>query len=548
MKVRKSTHWQLLYQLARGHWGSIAGLTLVATLHVPIALLFVWVIKHCVDIATGQIGGNLTLALLSLLPVVMFRIGVNALHVYISGMTAVRVGNDLRRRIYGHVLFVRWVELNKMHSGDLLTRLIKDTDDIINLLVKVFPLAVSSFLQLLAVLVWLWWVDARLAIILALVMPALLLLSAPYWIRMKRYSRQIKESESGITEVMEETFLHHLLIQTYGRQSAWMERLRSKQEKLYRHTRARSWASVWARVVINVAFTGGYLLAFFWGVLGIAAGSLSFGTLTALLQLVNYFQRPLLELMQLAPSIVSSQAALERLGQLLAFGQEQSSNLQPLPGVEELCLRNLSFRYEPTSREILHNFSLTLGKGEMVAIMGPTGAGKTTLIRLLLSLLSPNSGEIEIIYDGGKKASMSERLRGNFVYVPQGNSLFAGSIRSNLLMGAPEASEEEMLQALRLAEASFVEALPNGLDYAIGRSGSGLSEGQAQRIAIARALLRPGQIFLFDEATSALDEGTEDRLLHNLRAHMADSLILFITHHPSVAEHCDRIVHFQRGH
>lgn len=205
-----------------------------------------------------------------------------------------------------------------------------------------------------------------------------------------------------------------------------------------------------------------------------------------------------------------------------------------------LHLSDITYAYDGETGPVISGFSLDAGPGEMVAVMGETGTGKTTLIRLILALVEPQKGSITI-RNREKSLPVSPATRSNFVYVPQGNTLFSGTIRSNLLIGDPDAGEEKLLEALRVASAEFVLELPEGLDTVLGVGGTGVSEGQAQRIAIARSLLRPGAILLLDEATSALDAETEKRFLFNLKEQMGHRTVLFITHHAEVARYCDRI-------
>ena len=249
--------------------------------------------------------------------------------------------------------------------------------------------------------------------------------------------------------------------------------------------------------------------------------------------------------MSLVPSMISAKAGLDRLVNLLEFqreGYDTPSHI--LQGSISLKVDTISFRYDEQSPYIYKDFSFSVRSGQMIAIMGETGSGKTTLLRLLLGLIKPDSGRISI-QNLEHGLTVGESTRNNFVYVPQGNSLLTGTIRENLLVGDSLADERKLRQVLKIAAADFVWELPDGLDTVVGEQGQGLSEGQAQRIAIARSLLRPGKIMLFDEATSALDGGTEALFLENIRRYLKDRIILFITHNEEVAEVCDEIIHIE---
>ena len=537
-----STYLNYLTRAAAPHRGQILLLVAAGVLRVAVSLAIVWAFKLCMDVATGDVSGSLLLYVLLLAALGAGRIFLNVWSTKLSSLTEVRVANAMRAALFSDVLYTRWEELSGLRHGDVLTRLIKDTDDIIKTLVVIFPELVTALLELSGAFVLLLVMDWKLALAVGVILPILLLLSRPYWIRMKQFALGIKTGESAITTLMEDSLQHRTVVQAYGRQAHQLDRLNGRQHELTLQVRGRTRAAVGARLLLGLTFTGGYIGAFIRGVYGIQAGVITFGTVTALLQLVNHFQRPLFELMRTAPSLIASHAAVTRLTRLSGMPQEERlQNQTPHPNITALKAQNVTFTYADGRDKVLNNLSLEASRGEMIAVMGATGAGKTTFIRLLLALLSPQEGALFLEDASGRRIPLDVSTRADFVYVPQGNTLFSGTIRSNLLVGNPEATEEQMQEALRIARARFVLSLPEGLDTPVGSSGTGLSEGQAQRVAIARALLRPGSIFLFDEATSALDERTEAEFLTELKAVSAGKIILFITHHPGVAAHCNRI-------
>lgn len=357
---------------------------------------------------------------------------------------------------------------------------------------------------------------------------------------MRKYTMQVKESESSITSLIEESIQNQIVIRTFEQQENERERLGKLQSQLHARVDKRTNVSVFANGLMSVAFNGGYMAAFLWSVFGLAKGAITYGTVTAYLQLVARVQRPLFDLMRLLPSIIAAKASVERLAFLTDFETEDTGEKIFLDRDVTLQIENISFAYEDEV-PILSNFSFVATTGKMIAVMGETGAGKTTLLRLLLALVKPEKGQLKL-KGNGKEVEISEKTRSNFVYVPQGGSLFSGTIRENLLIGNPEADDAALNKVLKTASANFVFDLAQGLDTVIGEKGARLSEGQAQRIAIARSLLRPGKILLLDEATSALDVATEKQFLTNLKKEMGDRIILFITHHPEVANFCDEII------
>ncbi|NLD23442.1 MAG: ABC transporter ATP-binding protein [Bacteroidales bacterium] len=332
--------------------------------------------------------------------------------------------------------------------------------------------------------------------------------------------------------------MKQIVIRTFERQENELSRLEKLQTNLHDSVEKRTKVSVFANLIMGATFNGGYITAFIWSAYGLAAKAITFGTVTAYLQLVNRIQRPLFDLIRLLPSIVSAKTAIERLVFLTGFEMESNEEKILLEGSVTLKLKDIRFAYSDESQPLFSDFSMEVKPGTMVAVMGETGVGKTTLLRLLLALVKPDSGSITI-EDETQSAEVSERTRSNFVYVPQGNSLFSGTIRENLLLGNSEADEAELQKVLSIASAQFVYDLPEGLNTKLGENGAGVSEGQAQRIAIARSLLRPGKILLLDEATSALDPETERSFLVNLKKEIGNRTVIFITHQPEVARFCD---------
>lgn len=531
---------RFLADISKGHRKALVMITLIGVLSVAVSLSFVWALKIVIDVASGDAGGSLVRYSLILVLLTLFRVLLNVVDVRYTNMTEVKVGNSIRQEVFANLLYTRWTEASSLHSGDVLTRIIKDTDDIIKTLITALPMLITATLQLGGAFLILLVMDPVLALILGIAMPVLLLFSKPYYVKMRNYSRQIKESESFITSMMEENLLNQLVVRTYERQEDELGRLGNLQRELQRKVEEKTTVSAWARSVSGLAFSGGYITAFIWGAWGIAAKTITFGTVTAYLQLVNQIQRPLFDLMRLFPTLISAQAAGERLTFLRKLENEEIGEKQFLEGRVTLHVENIAYSYNDDNKPVISDFSLDAGPGEMIAVMGETGTGKTTLIRLILALIEPQKGVI-LIRNEEKTIKVSPDTRSNFVYVPQGNTLFSGTIRSNLLVGNPDAGEDMLVKVLEVASAGFVLGLPEGLDTVLGIGGSGVSEGQAQRIAIARSLLRPGGILLLDEATSALDIETEKTFLANLKKHIGDRTVLFITHHIEVANYCDRI-------
>ena len=533
----------LLLYLLRGYKWQILLIISVGFLSISFSLGSVLVGKEIVDIVTGVTQGNLILLSIVFIALLGLLALLRLLGISLTNKTIVRMGNAIRMKVFNHLLYTRWQNLKEMHNADVLTRIIKDTDDVVQLLAVSLPNFIVNITQLVASLVLLYIFDATLALMLGVGMPLILIGSRAFYRKMVSYTAEIKRTESDINTLMLETLSNQTIIRTFERQEQEINKLGLIQGKLYQQVKRRIGLTVYGNVMANAAFSGGYAVAFLWSAWGILRGMITVGTMTSFLQLVTRIQKPLRELMSLVPSMISAKAGLDRLVNLLEFqreGYDEPSRI--LQGELSLKVESIHFRYDEQSPYIYKDFSFSVRSGQMIAIMGETGSGKTTLLRLLLGLIKPEAGRISI-QNLEHGLTVGESTRNNFVYVPQGNSLLTGTIRENLLVGDSLADERKLRQVLRIAAADFVWELPDGLDTVVGEQGQGLSEGQAQRIAIARSLLRPGKIILLDEATSALDSGTEAQFLSNIRRYLKDKIILFITHNEEVAEVCDEIIH-----
>ena len=309
--------------------------------------------------------------------------------------------------------------------------------------------------------------------------------------------------------------------------------------------------SVLSNFIVNLGFALGYLLTFGWSAVRLSAGTLTYGGMAAFLQLVNKIQQPARNLSRLAPQFVAVFTAAERLMHFEEIPLEEQGEPVMLDGVCGIRLDNVSYAYpDDENQKIIDRLTFDFRPGTCTAIVGETGAGKTTLLRVIMALTKPAEGRVTLYTEpssqgAGEEVMTSPLTRCNIIYVPQGNTMLSGTIRDNLLFGDSSATDEEMYAVLDKVCAEFVHDLPQGLDTVVSENGGGLSEGQAQRICIARALLRHCSLLILDEATSALDPQTEQRLLQNILADHAHTVI-FITHRPAVLEYCDASLSLQR--
>ena len=541
--LMKNSRMAYLWDLSYGQRSRILLSCLSGISGTVFGLGFVYATKQLVDIATGAREGNLPEMSVITVVLLCLQLLCSAAETWIAARMEVETANALRHRLFGRLLRSRWNAMEQLHTGDVMNRVEQDTVAIVTLLTSSLPTAIVTAVQLVAGFIFFYFLDPVLPWIVIGILPVLLLGSRFYMKRMKHFTHDIRRSDSRIQAVIQESLQHRTVIKTLEQDEYRIRSLGSLQDILRTQVLSRTRFSLSARMAVSAAFAGGYATAFIWGAMRLSTGSITVGTLTAFIQLVARIQRPAFDLSRLIPSVINAFTAADRLLELECLPSEDDGNIVRFGSIPVLAVDNVSFTYSEGDAPVFCNFSHRFIPGTCTAIMGETGRGKTTLVRLLLALTEPQEGCITLS-DGSMTCPVSSRTRNNFVYVPQGNTLFSGTVRDNLLMGNPDATGAEMEEALYTAVAlDFVYALPQGLDTFLGEQGGSLSEGQAQRIAIARALLRPGHILLFDEATSALDPETEHTLIQRLRRSVSGKTLLVVTHHPALAAECDEILY-----
>lgn len=507
----------------------------IGLLQVALGLYGVDLLKRLTDVAAHNHEGNLALMAVVFGLVLLFEMLLNVVKTWVRAVLGVKTQNIMQQSFFARLLHGEWSGVGKMHSGDVLNRLFGDVGDIVSLMTEVVPSAVIIAVQFLASFIYLYVMDAALAIILIVSAPVLMLLSRYYFRKMRRIVRKIKDSNSALQSIIQESVQNKMVVKVMEQSDNMVGKLEKRQATLRWQIKKRARFSILSKVVVNVGFAGGYLAALVWGLFQLNDQIITVGVLMAFTQLISRIQRPLLDFARLLPTFVNSLTSAERLIELELLPMEEEKEPFHLKGKVGVRFQHVGYQYSKKGRKVLKDFSYDFKPGTFTAILGETGAGKTTLIRLMLALIRKGEGEVTI-YDenGGYDVDVSTRC--NFSYVPQGNSLFSGTIRENLLFGNPNATTAQMKEALHIAMADFVFELPDGIDTVCGEQGGGLSEGQAQRVAIARAIVRPSKVLLLDEATSALDIETEHALLMNIKERYKDSTVIFVTHRLAVVE------------
>ena len=510
-------------------------------LQTGLALCVVWLSKKLIDdVAMRGTMSEMAVQALLIAAAVVAGVSIRQLNQYLANKAFIKKVAELRLAIFSQLFNRRLFEDNDIHSGDVTSRMAKDIDAVSETLAVQLPQVVVMTIQLVGAFLLMRWFDSRLAWALILITPLAIIIGKYISHRLKRITLSIREDESRIMARIQESVELNVVLRALQGERWMQDRVEELQDRQTANYIRRSRFMVFSRFALGCTFGLGYMLAFVWGAYGLRTGAITFGVMTSFLQLVGQIQQPILSLLGAFPSIIYSTASIDRLKEM-----EHGEEKQPCDG-EDITTRtllgirmdNVTFRYAKGDREVMSNFSHDFRPGTKTAILGTTGAGKTTLFRLILNFIQPDSGEVTF-YGNGFSHAADKSMRKNVVFVPQGNTLISGTIRNNLLMAKPDASDEELHTALHTSCADFVFDLPQGIDTVLSEHGGGLSEGQAQRIAIARGLLRPGAVFLLDEISSALDEDTERELFSRLFAARPSTTILLITHRKKVAALCD---------
>lgn len=518
-------------------WHRTAGIRLnmllriaLGVARISLGLYVVWLSKQFIDVTIreGSDSDVVRMAVVLLLAV-LGGVVLRQAYSFMTTLSSIRKVNEIRLELF-RSLFKRNLFGEKvLLSGDITSRMSKDVEQVSDVLTDVIPQAIITLYQLVGAFLMMRWFDPRLAWTLVILTAGFLVFGKLVARILRKMTLDIRKEESSIQMRVQETVEHNGVLRSLGSEN-WMvsglDALQCRLKKLVVH-RARF--TVTARLFIGTAFGLGYMLAFVWGGIGLRNGVITFGVMTSFLQLVMQIQHPILTLLNMAPQAIHATASIDRLEELRCDDLAETTAANSVDSSEGVSLQNVSFKYAGGDHQVLNQFSYDFKAGSKTAVMGETGTGKTTLFRLILGFIAPDSGTVLA-------------NRSNLSFVPQGNSLLSGSVRYNLLIAKPDATDEELLAVLHVACADFVKDLPQGLDSELGERGIGLSEGQAQRLAIARGLLHPGNVLLLDEISSSLDETTERELYSRLFEAYPQKTMIFITHRPAVCELCDDVV------
>jgi len=539
-----------IWQMARPLAGRIALISFLSGFASFSTVLFALLSKQVIDRAIGDESGSLWvpgLILMGLLAVrLAFTVLYIALHDWVCGKMEIRI----KDRVFNTLFRKRWRDVNRFHSGELLNRMTSDTSVVVSGVVSMVPQLVSMVISLVACVVVLLAMDWQFTLVLLGMGAVMLVVSRFYGKRMKGMHKDFQKTDGAGKSFTQETLANWMVVQSFGGADKVQSRMDTLLNKNFKVRMRRAWWSSISHAAMYLLFNGSYYVALLWGALRIAGGGMTYGTLTALLQLVSQIRTPFMNMSGILPQYYSMLASAERIMELENLPDEprmeQAYNVGELYGrMNRMDVAGVSFAYDE-EKVVLSEADFSIKKGEFVALAGFSGIGKTTLFKLLLGFYPPDKGRLFLHTDQGE-ILMGADTRCLFAYVPQQSMLLSGTIRENIAFCCGDVSDEAIWAAAEVADvAEVIRQQPAGLDTVLGERGSGMSEGQLQRLAIARAVLSGAPVLLLDECTASLDEATEERVLQRLRA-LPERTCLCISHRPAALQICDRVVRVVDG-
>lgn len=503
--------------------------------------------KYLIDYASeGEWSFSLSYLFLFAL-LIIIQILLQSFSSIISSRTNELLSNRIRKESFEHISRAYWLDINSYHSGDILTRLTSDVAVVSNALVNAMPHILTLIVRIAAAFLALMFFDPVLAL-LAFILGPITVLFSRYWAKkLKKYHIKAQEHESVYRSFINDCLQNLTTVKSFCAEKECSEKMDRLQGERMHWSLRRKRIETMSGSILSIGYWAGYFLAFIWGIAGLSKGAATFGTLAAFLQLVEQLQSPFTELTFILPHFVSAEASAERLMEFEKLRMEEIKADIPSWSSVGIKFDNVSFAY-PNSDLLLKDISFSISPSETVALTGKSGEGKTTLVRLMLTLLQPDKGKILLTNKNGEELEVCPSYRNLIAYVPQGNTAFSGTIAENLRIGFPGATDKDLEDALHAACAwDFVKTTPKGLYTEIGERGLGLSDGQAQRIALARAFLRKSQILILDEATSELDIETEEKILSSINAFNPGQTCIIITHRMAALEKSDKILAIEKG-
>lgn len=540
-----------LFSLSRCYKKEIFAVTVLSVIGTVFSLTTSLCLKYVIDIVTGTLNQSILLVVLAAVAMLLGSIFLSAITSRITTKVNVKIQNELQLQVYGTIFNAQWESLREYRKGDLINRINSDASLIASGAVSWWPTVITFAAKFIYTFVLIVMNDPIMAAIALMSAPVSALLSRFMIRKMHNHSLKVKELSADIMSYQEDSFQNLQYIKSFGISDVINKRLIKKQQEYKEESLNYNKVTVLMNIIMGLVGITVTFVSYAWGIYRLWEGFITYGTMVMFLQLTLTLSNSFNSILSVIPTTINLGTSAARIISLENLPEEESTptaeekkfiNSNFKSGVSINC-SNLSFSYsDKPSERVLKNAGFSAGIGETIAIIGGSGIGKTTFFRLLLGLLEPTEGEITFKGNNNETIKAGPSTRELIAYVPQGNTIISGTVAENLRLIKKDATDEEIITALKLSCAyDFVSKLPQGINSQIGESGNGFSEGQIQRIAIARALIKDAPVLLFDEVTSALDEETEGRLLHNIQTHFKNKTIIFVTHKLNALDISDKV-------
>ncbi|MBE6808404.1 MAG: ABC transporter ATP-binding protein [Ruminococcaceae bacterium] len=534
-----------IYRTCKRHIPAVVTISFVSAAISVLAVALAMISKNVLEIATNDREGSLLHYGILLVSVIVIQIVLHIADTLIKCYTDIKINISIRNKLFTAISRRKYSEISEYHSGDLLNRLTSDVDVVTGAVVNILPNIASMGAKIIGGMAALIVLDKRIALLVLVFGIAVPALGRTLSKRFKKLHKDVQKAEGKARSFMQECFENIVVLKAFEGEAPFTRKLGQYLNSSYRAKMKRCRVSVVMHMGMYTFFTLGYYAVLLWGATQIHSGAaFTFGMLTAFLQLFQQLRAPLQNVSAILPQYYSALASAERLMEIENGTMDKATKNETLTEIKKnFCgieLNNITFAYK--DEIILKNLNLSVEKAKITAVTGESGSGKSTIFKLLLGLYEAQSGSITV----NGSIPLDTSLRGIFAYVPQGNMILSGTVRENLTICNDNVSEEEIIKATKAAEIyDIISALPDGFETELSERGGGLSEGQLQRISIARALLTDAPVLLLDEATSALDEATETKVLNNIKE-MEGKTILFVTHRNTSLKVCDKILHIEK--
>ena len=545
--------WKWIFSYSKKYRWIVIFYAFLGILNSTMSIGTAYVGRIMINIIVGQQQEKLWILIAAMVGMLILSLVFSSVSSYINARISIYVNNDMQAGIFERIMDARWKELSSYPSGDLLNRFNGDVGTIASNAISWIPNLIVNIYTFIVTLVVLWRMDFGMALIAFISAPFLLGLSRFIMRKMKEYRKRVLELNSQMMSFEVETFYNFEMIKSFGIFGYYSRKLRGWQQKYKQFNLDYNKFQIKSNILLTLVSTIVSFAAFGYCLYRLWTGQIMYGDMTFFLQQRSALSSRFNNLVGTIPGMINSAVSAHRVRELMDLPREEHdpdrvTYLEERTGKGiKVHVNDVTFGYDERVNVYEHS-ELHISSGEIVALMAESGGGKTTLIRLLLGMLEPDSGKVTLQSGSGEEFPVNSDLRKFFAYVPQGNTMFSGTIAENMRMVNEEATDEDVISALKTACAwDFVETLPEGINSTLGERGRGLSEGQAQRISIARALLRNAPILLLDEATSALDRDTEEQVLHNIMSSHPDRLIILSTHRPAALKLCNHIYKISGG-